>query len=125
VRWDTLLLVFRPFPLAEAHPHALHAAEAAEAAGAEWKFWHDRLFLNQDRLEDEDLVEYAATVGCDVERFVRDMAEHRYLERGREYFLSGVRSGVNGTLSIFINGLRYDGPHDFAPLAAAVEDVAA
>jgi protein-disulfide isomerase len=124
---DTLQFAFRHFPMAEAHPHALRAAEAAEAAGAEGKFWpmHDRLLLNQDRLEDDDLVEYATAVGCDVERFVRDMAENRYLGRVREDFLSGIRSGVNGTPSIFINGFRYDGPRDFASLAAVIEDVAA
>jgi protein-disulfide isomerase len=123
---DALLFAFRHFPLAEAHPHSLHAAEAAEAAGAQGKFWqmHDVLFEHQDALEDEDLVEYAAAVSCDVDRFVREMAEKKYAARVREDFLSGVRSGVNGTPSIFINGLRYDGPRDLASLLAAIEQVA-
>ena len=45
---DTLRFVFRHFPLAQVHPHALHAAEAAEAAGAQGKFWemHDTLFTH-------------------------------------------------------------------------------
>jgi predicted DsbA family dithiol-disulfide isomerase len=87
-----LLFAFRHSPLAEAHPHALHAAEAAEAAGAQGKFWpmHDYLFAHQDALEDSDLVEYAAAVGCDVDRFIRAMAENRYLPRVREDFLSGI-----------------------------------
>ncbi len=124
---DTVLFAFRHFPLAEAHPHSLHAAEAAEAAGAQGRFWqmHNVLFAHQDALEDSDLVEYAAAVGCDVDRFVREMAENKYVERVREHFLSGVRSGVNGTPSIFINGLRYDGPRDLASLLAAIEQVAA
>jgi protein-disulfide isomerase len=124
---DTVLFAFRHFPLAEAHPHSLHAAEAAEAAGAQGRFWqmHDVLFAHQDELEDSALVEYAAAVGCDVDRFVRDMAENKYVGRVREHFLSGVRSGVNGTPSIFINGLRYDGPRDLASLLAAIEQVAA
>jgi protein-disulfide isomerase len=122
-----LLFAFRHFPMAEAHPHALHAAEAAEAAGAQGKFWqmHDYLFAHQDALEDSDLVEYAAAVGCDVERFIREMAENRYLPRVREDFLSGVRSGVNGTPTLFINGMRYDGPRDLDSLLAAIEQVAA
>ena len=113
--------------MAEAHPHALHAAEAAEAAGAQGKFWqmHDYLFAHQEALEDSDLVEYAAAVGCDVERFIREMAENRYLPRVREDFLSGVRSGVNGTPTLFINGMRYDGPRDLDSLLAAIEQVAA
>ncbi len=123
----SLLFAFRHFPMAEAHPHALHAAEASEAAGAQGKFWqmHDTLFANQDALEDDDLVEYAAEVGCDLDQFLRDMAESRYAARVREDFLSGVRSGVNGTPSIFINGVRYDGPRDLDSLLAAIEQVAA
>ncbi len=127
-RWrDSLLFAFRHFPLAEAHPHALHAAEAAEAAGAQGKFWemHDCLFEHQDALEDEDLIDYAAEVGCNLDQFVNDMAENRYAARVREDFLSGVRSGVNGTPTIFINGLRYDGPRDLDSMLAAIEQVAA
>jgi protein-disulfide isomerase len=110
---NILLFAFRHFPLAEAHPHALHAAEAAEAAGAQGKFWqmHDYLFAHQDSLEDSDLVEGAAAVG--------------YLPRVREDFLSGVRSGVNGTPTLFINGMRYDGPRDLDSLLAAIEQLAA
>jgi protein-disulfide isomerase len=122
---DSILFAFRHFPLAQAHPHALHAAEAAEAAGAQGKFWqmHDILFAHQDALEDDDLVEYAAAVGCDVDRFVRDMSNGSYVGRVRDDFLSGVRSGVNGTPSIFINGLRYDGPRDVPSLLNAIEQV--
>jgi protein-disulfide isomerase len=124
---DTMLFAFRHFPLAEAHPYAMHAAEAAEAAGAQGKFWlvHDYLFLHQDALEDSDLVEAAAAIGCEVERFVREMAEHRYAPRVREDFLSGIRSGVNGTPSLFINGVRYDGARDLDSLLAAIEQLAA
>lgn len=123
----SLLFAFRHFPLAEAHPHALHAAEAAEAADAQGKFWemHDCLFEHQDALEDEDLLEYAGEIGCKVDQFVKDMAENRYAAGVREDFLSGVRSGVNGTPAIFINGLRYDGPRDLDSLLAAIKQVAA
>ena len=122
----SLLFAFRHFPLAKAHPHALHAAEAAEAAGAQGKFWemHDGLFEHQDALEDEDLIDYATKVGCNLDQFVNDMAENRYAARVREDFLSGVRSGVNGTPTIFINGLRYDGPRDLDSMLAAIEQVA-
>jgi protein-disulfide isomerase len=53
------------------------------------------------------------------------MAENRYAARVREDFLSGVRSGVNGTPTIFINGLRYDGPRDLASMLAAIEQITA
>jgi protein-disulfide isomerase len=107
-----LRFVFRNFPLAEAHPHARHAAEAAEAAADEGKFWemHDALFENQLALEDEDLIATARRVGLDAERIAEALASGTYTQRVREDFRSGVRSGVNGTPTFFINGRRYDGP---------------
>jgi protein-disulfide isomerase len=121
---DQVRFVFRNFPLAEAHPHAEHAAEAAEAAGAQGKFWemHDLLYENQDALEDEDLVRYARALHLDVPRFVKEMKEGVCAERVREDFRSGVKSGVNGTPTFFINGARHDGPFDLASLLAAIEE---
>jgi protein-disulfide isomerase len=123
---NLMRFVFRNFPLTTVHPHAERAAEAAEAAGAQDKFWemHDLLFENHQALEDEDLTEYAARAGLDSTRFVRDMREGRYLNRLREDFLSGARSGVNGTPTFFINGVRHDGPWDLASLITAVEEAA-
>jgi protein-disulfide isomerase len=123
---EQVRFVFRNFPLAEAHPHAEHAAEAAEAAAAQGKFWemHDLLYENQDALDDEDLVRYAKALRLDVPRFVKEMEAHAYVERVRADFSSGVRSGVNGTPSFFINGARHDGPFDLRSLLAAIEEVA-
>jgi protein-disulfide isomerase len=106
-----LRFVFRNFPLAEAHPHARMAAEAAEAAGAQGKFWemHDALFEHQDALEPEDLAGYAKSIGLDVAKFKRDLEAGTYAKRVRDDFRSGVRSGVNGTPTFFVNGIRYDG----------------
>ncbi len=119
-----LRFVFRNFPLSQAHPHAEHAAEAAEAAGDQGKFWemHDLLYENQQALEDEDLLRYAATLGLDVPRFTRDIAGHTPATRVREDFRSGVRSGVNGTPTFFINGVRHDRSFDLATLLAAIEE---
>ncbi len=108
---NQLRFVFRHFPLAEAHPHARIAAQAAEAAGAQGKFWemHDTLFENQQALDVEDLVGYAKALGLDTTRFARDLEAGTYLKRVRDDFRSGVRSGVNGTPTFFVNGVRYDG----------------
>jgi protein-disulfide isomerase len=121
---DQVRLVFRNFPLGEMHPHAEHAAEAAEAAGAQGRFWemHDMLYENQNALEDENLAQYAEALGLDVTRFVREMSEHTHAARVREDFRSGVRSGVNGTPTFFINGVRHDGPFDLRSLIAAIEE---
>jgi protein-disulfide isomerase len=118
--------VFRNFALTTIHPHAERAAEAAEAAGAQGKFWemHDLLYENQQALEDEDLMKYAAWADLDINRFVRDMREGRYLNRIREDFLSGTRSGVNGTPTFFINGFRHDGSWDLVSLMTAIEEAA-
>jgi protein-disulfide isomerase len=116
-------LVFRHFPLTQIHPDAQRAAEASEAAGAQGRFWemHDALFENQDALDLESIAEYAQEIGLDMTEFVRDLAAGVYTERVREDFLSGVRSGVNGTPTFFINGNRHDGPWDLASMTAAIE----
>ncbi|MGA9725138.1 MAG: DsbA family protein [Candidatus Binatus sp.] len=121
---DQVRFVFRNFPLAEAHPHAEQAAEAAEAASAQGKFWemHDLLYENQDALDSEDLVRYARALHLDLPRFVKEMKEGAHAERVREDFRSGVRSGVNGTPTFFINGERHDGPFDLASLLAAIKE---
>ena len=119
-------LVFRNFPLAEMHPHAEAAAEVAEFAGAQGKFWemHDLLYENQDALEDDDLVRHAKALRLDVPRFVKEMKSGAHLERVRADLSSGVRSGVNGTPTFFINGARHDGPFDLGSLMAAIEEAA-
>jgi protein-disulfide isomerase len=119
---DKYRFVFRHFPLAQAHPHAERAAEAAEAAGAQGRFWrmHDALFENQDRLDDSSLQEYALDLGLDVRRFVEEITDGIHTPRVREDFMSGVRSGVNGTPTFFINGRRHDGPWDLESLTLAI-----
>jgi len=121
-----LRFVFRNFPLRESHPHAEQAAEAAEAAGAQGKFWemHDRLFERQFALDGEYLVEYAGELGRDVARFRTELSSGAYAPRVREDFRSGVTSGVNGTPTFFINGVRHDDSWEFEPLLAALEDAA-
>ena len=121
-----LRFVFRNFPLRESHPHAEQAAEAAEAAGAQGKFWemHDRLFERQFALDGEYLIEYAGDLGLDVARFRTELSSGAYAPRVREDFRSGVTSGVNGTPTFFINGVRYDDSWEFEPLLAALEDAA-
>jgi protein-disulfide isomerase len=128
---NTVRFVYRNFPLTEIHPHSLHAAEAAESVAdhnGNAAFWrmHDTLFEhaqdNEWALEDENLVRYAAASGADPEQVRIDLETEAYAERVREDFLSGVRSGVNGTPTFFINGERFDGNWaDPRAFAAALE----
>jgi len=119
---DRLRFVFRHFPISSNHPHAEHAAEMAEAAADRRKFWemHDLLYRNQDALEDEDLVGYAASLGIDPTWAASALRSGTFTERVRASFLSGVRSGVNGTPTFFINGVRHEGPWDEESLLAAI-----
>jgi protein-disulfide isomerase len=119
---DDLLFAFRHFPLTNIHPHSKHAAEAAEAAAAQGSFWgmHDVLFENQDALEDEYLAAYAAELGLDETRLMREVTSGIYAQRIREDFKSGMRGGVNGTPTFFINGERYDGARDLKHLLNAL-----
>lgn len=115
--------VFRHFPIRTSHIHAQLAAEAAEAAGVQGKFWEmqEYLFQHQGQLDEDHLILFAAELELDVDRFKHDLDEHVHADRVREDFHSGVRSGVNGTPSFFINGTRYDGPWDLESLIEAVE----
>jgi len=124
---DQLRFVFRHFPISSNHPHAEHAAEMAEAAADRRKFWemHDLLYRNQDALEDEDLLGYAESLGIDPAWAASALRSGTFTERVRANFLSGVRSGVNGTPTFFINGVRHEGPWDEESLLAAIANAAA
>lgn len=120
---STLRFVFRNFPITNAHPQAEWAAETAEAAAAEGKFWevHDYLYENQRFLGDaEHFARYEAKLKLDVAKIAREVAQHAFSSRIEEDFLSGVRSGVNGTPTFFINGSRYDGPPEVQPMLEAL-----
>lgn len=120
-----LKFVFRNFPLSSVHPHAEFAAEAAESAGAQNKFWemHDYLYDNQSDLGRGLYLESARALQLDEKKFLSDLSERRFKERVKEDFMSGVKSGVNGTPGFFINGMRYQGSWDTASLTDALNFV--
>ena len=120
---DNLKFVFRNFPLSEIHPNALNAAVAAEAASAQEKFWemHDIIFENQLHLTDLDLIKYAAKIGLNIEQFETDFETPKFLERVEMDFESGVRSGVNGTPSFFVNGEKYNGDWEEEPFLSYLQ----
>jgi protein-disulfide isomerase len=124
---DRLRFVFRNFPITTSHPHAEQAAEAAEAAAAQGTFWemHDLLYENQQHLEPSDLHRYAEQLGLDGREFDEELAQHVHADRVREDFMSGVRSGVNGTPTFYINGARHDDSYELETLLAALESAAA
>jgi protein-disulfide isomerase len=123
-----LRFVFRNFPLTEMHPEAEPAAELAEAAAVQGKFWevHDAIFAWSRRHGPESLgpsayASIAATLSLDAAALDAAVREHRYLARIRDDFNGGVRSGVNGTPTFFINGRRHDGAPTVEDLSAALK----
>jgi protein-disulfide isomerase len=123
---ERLRFVFRNFPISTSHPHAEQAAEAAEAAGAQGRYWemHDHLYENQRHLGDDDLRSYADALELELELFDKELSEHVHADRVYEDFMSGVRSGVNGTPTFFINGLRHDDSYGPEALLPALERAA-
>ncbi len=121
-----LRFVFRNFPLTQAHPYALIAAEAAEAAALQDKFWemHDLLFEKQTLLKPDIISAWAKRIGLNLEEFRNDIQQGVVEKRIREDRQSGIRSGVNGTPTFFINGTRYDGSPDYDSLLEALESLA-
>ena len=119
---ERLRFVYRHFPLTQMHPHAEGAAEAAEFAGAHKKFWemHDLLFENQDQLGLPLYQELAGTLGLSVSALIAALKEGKFTAKVRSDFSGGVRSGVNGTPTFFINGVRYDGPVDVISMSEAL-----
>ena len=118
-----LRFAFRNFPLSQIHPHAESAAEVAEFAAAQGKFWemHHRLFENQTRLGGPLYAELAADCGLSSAALRKALEDGTYKGRVRGDFSGGVRSGVNGTPTFFINGRRHDGSFEYEGLLLAIE----
>jgi protein-disulfide isomerase len=120
---DRLAFVYRNFPLTRIHPYAQTAAEVAEFAGSKGKFWemHDQLFENQDRLGDDLFAELVEQLGLDPVEMQTAIENNTFTHRINQEFSGGVRSGVNGTPTFFVQGHRYEGSMDKASLVEAIE----
>ena len=120
---DQLRFVFRNFPMSRLHPHAEAAAQTAEFAASHGKFWpmHDLLLENQPRLSHSVFAELAESLGLDRAELAIALEKYTFERSVHLDFTSGIRSGVNGTPTFFLNGERYDGVKDYQSLAAAIE----
>lgn len=122
---EDLRFVFRNFPLTEVHLFAEPASEAAELAADYDHFWemHDLLYENQSQLSLPFLLELGANLNLPVEDLEFAIKHKVYGEKIQHDFMGGIRSGVNGTPTFFINSHRYNGPFEFEDLAAAIQSV--
>lgn len=118
----TLRFAFRHFPRPNVHPHAEAAAEVAEAAGEQNKFWemHNMLFENHSRLDGDSLIGYAVGLRLDMKRFDRAITGRRFIQKVRGDLITGIDSGVTGTPTYFINGVRHFGSGQFETLTEAI-----
>ena len=120
---DQLCFVYRHFPMTEVHPNAGPAAEAAEFADAHGRFWpmHDLLFETQP-LNVPVLFVLIGSLGLSQVELRDALAKGTYAKKVQNDFVGGVRSGVNGTPSFFINSRRHDRSYAFPELVAAIND---
>jgi len=100
-------VVFKNFPI-RSHKFAIPAALAALAAGRQDKFWefHDELFKNYNRLNDQKIQEIGTQLGLDQTKFIEDQKSPVEAARIRQDYEEGLRLGVRGTPTIFINGRK-------------------
>jgi protein-disulfide isomerase len=108
---DKLKFVFRNFPLTNAHPQAMLAAMASEAAALQGKFWpmHDILFEHQRRLTKPAIMGYAEELSLNIIKFESDIEDGEIQKAVELQFYGGMRSGVNATPGLFINGEKWNG----------------
>ncbi len=122
---SSLRFVFRNFPLTQIHPHAEMAAEAAEFAATKGRFWemHDAIFEHQDRLGKVQLADLGGKLGLSPDELTSAVEGHEFLQRVKDDFMGGVRSGVNGTPTFFLNGERYEDSWEYDDLVAAIDSL--
>ena len=122
---EKLLFVFRNFPLQEIHEDALLAAVASEAAALQNKFWemHDLIFENQQDLSEENILALAESLKLDRKKFEKDLENEKLLDKVKADLESGIRSGVNGTPTFFVNGIKYNGSWEYADLLSYLKSL--
>jgi protein-disulfide isomerase len=119
-----LRFVFRNFPLREMHSNAEAAAETAEFAATQGKFWemHDLIYESQSELSDELLSDLVMRLKLDPKGLARALETGNLANRVQTDFSGGVRSGVNGTPTFFINGQRHDADFELETLSRAIRE---
>ena len=118
-----LCFIYRHVPKAAAHGFAKQAAEASEFAASKGQFWamHAQLFAHPDRHDLEHLVEAAQAIGLDPEACRKALVERTFAERVREIAAASIRSGIIGTPTLFINGIRYENRIELPILQGALQ----
>ncbi len=122
---DALCVVFRNFPLVQSHPQALPAAIVAEHAAAHGQFWpaHDALFRSQQQLGEVVYRELMRELGLSADAMMAEMETPAYMQRIQNDIEGGVRSGVKGTPTFFVNGEIFTPQSSFEELYERINAV--
>jgi predicted DsbA family dithiol-disulfide isomerase/Skp family chaperone for outer membrane proteins len=117
-------IVFRQFPLNNIHPHAQKAAEASLCANDQNRFWeyHDAMFQDQRNLTIDALKQKAAKLNLNQEVFAMCLDSGKHVDTVKKDVSEGVRLGISGTPSTFINGRFLDGARPYADIMKIVEE---
>ena len=122
--------VYRDFPL-EFHPAALISAQAAECADDQNKYWefHDKVFGEQEKLGEgtisytiNDINKWASEISVDLDEFNECLNSEKYKEEVQKDYNDGVKYGVTGTPTLFINGIKIIGAQPFENFSAIIEE---
>lgn len=105
---DKVRFVVRDFPLESIHENAFRAALAANAARAQGKFFEytDILYRNQDNLDEASLKKYAADLGLNIKQFELDFTSEKTGAEVRKDIADGSNYGIDGTPTIYVNGVK-------------------
>lgn len=122
IRW-----VYRDYPLSQIHPYAEKAAEAADCAGEQGRFWeyHDLLFKNQAVWSaggaTVEFRKYASSLGLEEGRFNSCLDSGKYADEVSKDLADGLKAGVEGTPTFFVNGVKVVGAQPYDVFKTAID----
>jgi protein-disulfide isomerase len=125
IKTGKVKLVYRDFPL-NFHQYAQKAAEAAECADEQGKFWeyHDILFQKQfewSSAGESKFKEYAQQLGLNTQKFNQCLDSGKYANEVQKDYNDGLKYGVSGTPTFFINGIGVVGAQPYNVFEQIIE----
>ena len=113
---DRVRLFIRDYPIPELHKDAKASALAAncvleQGQDAYWKFY-DLLFTDQSKMSPDDLRSKARLAGADAAKYDECVNEGRYVSKIEDDVGVAIRTGVQGTPTFFVNGVKFQGAMD-------------
>ncbi len=120
---DRIKLIFRDFPNIASHPDAINAALAADCANEQGQFWpyHDQLFDNQKNLSLENLKLLAAQINLNSNQFNDCLDNKKYMPEIQDDMQDGLKLGISGTPTFFINGIKVPGVIPYETLKLIID----